>query len=87
MINNEIQIVGGLVGDGLDAISKSISNGIVNGLLLVLSYVLIIVYWFCKNGIMVCFLTYICSKDKTIITAGVKLSFLYLISSIIGGMI
>lgn len=83
----EAEIIGGLFGDGLDAIGKSITDGIVNGFLGILKYIIVIIYWGCKIGIIVCLLTYICSQDRSSISLGVKLGFIYLITAIIGGMV
>lgn len=85
--NKDIEFVGGLVGDGLNSISKAITDGFVNGIIIILGYLLVVIYWCCKNGIIVCFLSYICSKDNKSISTGVKLAFIYLISVIIGGAI
>jgi hypothetical protein len=81
------KFVGGWVGDGLDAISKSLTDGIVNGFLQIIDYIILFIYWGCKIGIIVCMLTYFCSQDKKAVSTGIKLGFLFLIISIIGGSI
>jgi hypothetical protein len=81
------QIVGGWLGNQLDNIGKSITDGIYNGFVAVMDGLCGIVFWASKIGILCCVIVYIASKDNKAISFGWKLALLYLIASIVGDFI
>lgn len=85
--DKETKIVGGLVGDALNDVGNSITDGIVNGFTQIVEYIVVIAYWVCKIGILMCLLVFICSQDKKAVTLGFKLGFIYLIIAIVGGVL
>ena len=79
------KFIGGLIGDGIENISDSITTGFVNGFLIIIDYLITFGFWFCKVGILVCVLLFICSKDQKAITYGFRLGFIYFVIALIGG--
>lgn len=80
---HEDKFIGGIVGNQIDKVSDSITNGIVNGFYAILEITLEIGYWACSVGILLSVLIFICSKDPKSVSFGVKCGFVLLIIAII----
>ena len=83
LIQNETEIVGGLVGDALDSVGNSIKNGIVQGFAAVFKMIFDftepIIYWGCQIVILCCVLTYFTSKDKKSIAIGMRTFLIFIV--------
>jgi hypothetical protein len=85
MIFLESKIVGGIVGDGLDKIGKSISDGIYNGFVTVTGCIFDFIFWTTQAGIICCILIYFASKDKKAVSWGWLFAIWYIVASAVKG--
>lgn len=85
------EVVGGMVGEGLDAVGKSIKDGIVNGFISLIKFVFDffdpIIYWGCQIIILYCIIIFFVSREKKPIAVAMKtflffVTFLYLRSAL-----
>ena len=87
LFDDSDKFVSGWLGDGLKSISEAVTQGFLNGFSKIIEYIFCAGYWFCKIGVLLCVLLYICSHDQKAVTTGFKLGFIYLIIAIIGSAI
>lgn len=83
--NEDAKFIGGIVGDSLESLGNTIRDGIINGFLTIIEYLITFSYWFCQIGILVCILLFICSHDQKAVSIAFKLIFIFIIVVIIGG--
>jgi hypothetical protein len=85
----DTEFVGGLVGDGLDAIGSSIKQGIFDGFAAVGNAIMELVEpfvnWGCPIVIICCTIAYFPSKDRKLISTAFKTGFVYLIYNLARG--
>lgn len=82
-VPDDTEFVGGWVGNGLDSIGQSISDGIYNGFIAIVDTLCEFVFIGSKVGIIGCVIVYIASKDKKSVSMGIKLLLAYLIATVV----
>lgn len=80
---DKTEFIGGWVGDGLDSIGQSISDGIYGGFVAIMSTLCDLVFIGSRIGIVGCLIVYVASKDQKSISTGVKLFLAYMIAAIV----
>ena len=77
------EIIGGWVGEKLDQLGNTITTGIYNGFIAILSTVCEFVFWGSQVGIISSVIIYIASKDQKAISNSVKLALIYIIAAVV----
>jgi hypothetical protein len=83
----ETEIVGGWLGEQLDEVGNSITQGLLNGFIAILNKLCELSFWVSKVGIVCCMLIFYVSADKKAVSTGLKLLFIYIILSIINNQV
>lgn len=75
------KIVGGWLGDQLDKIGQSITDGIYNGFVTITNCIFDFIFWTTQAGIICCILIYFASKDKKAVSWGWLFAIWYIVAS------